>query len=271
MPTPWAESADLVARFRALDSAGVVGDALVPSSPPPPATARLDTHGLVWSDLTALAKEALLWDMGLVRASTFPDDVAQVYTACAGTSNMGDSMASIAVSEAAFLASQANATVRACAGADGNYSRQENAHGMFLGKVVKCAVPLLPDTTTPNSYASMWAQDGLDATTVPDPRLWRHEWHSIGFPSFLLYAIHTVPAQFAETAWGKCPSATSPGSLIVPCTVYKPSNYSSMVFSPPNVEWCLPRPSTAMDAWLAAIHDAKTHRDTPDPASCCWG
>ncbi|OQS05016.1 kinase [Thraustotheca clavata] len=260
MPSRWLENADYVNRFRELEKNKVVSDALVPSTAPSNVLDRLNSSSLKWSDLTQLAKQAILWDMGYVRTSADPENITQVYTACS-SSGKGASMASIVVSKELFLASQTNASTISCTGADGNYSRQENSHGLYLGKVVKCAVGLLPEVSTPNSYASMWGQDGLGNNVVPDPRFWRHEWHSQGFPSFFLFAIHTVPASAEETAWGKCPSKDQPGSLIIPCTLYNfPVNMSYEVSSPDGVTWCVPQQSSAMSDWLSDIQDAKTGR-----------
>ncbi|OQS02704.1 hypothetical protein THRCLA_21354 [Thraustotheca clavata] len=118
-------------------------------------------------------------------------------------------MATIAIPQRYFLAFQSNATVDTCIGPSGSYTRQNNAHGLLLGKIVKCPVEYLQEETTPNSCASMWAQDGSEK--VPDPQIWRHYWQYPGYQDFLLFAIHTVPANEEETGWGKCPPEDNPG------------------------------------------------------------
>ncbi|OQS02271.1 kinase [Thraustotheca clavata] len=258
MPNLWLENSDYVARYLYLENNHIVSDARVTSKPPTDVVERLASMSLEWSDLTTLAKQAILWDMGYVRATDDLDDLSQVYTTCI-SSGVGATMATIAVPERLFQASQSNATMDTCIGANGNYTRQNNAHGLLLGTVVKCAVGYLQEETTPNSHASMWAQDGLGTKEVPDPRFWRHEWHYPGLPSFLLFAIHTVPTSEEETGWGKCPPQGTPGSLIIPCTVREPPlNWSSSIGAPDDVTWCLPQQSSAMSKWLSDIKDAKS-------------
>ncbi|OQS02272.1 kinase [Thraustotheca clavata] len=254
----WLENSDYVARFRFLEEYNIVSDASITSNPPDNVINRLNSWSLLWSDLTILAKQAILWDMGLIRIGADPDPLTQTFTVCTN-STKGVSMATIAIPEHIFSASQDNATLEHCNGPDGAYVRQRNSDGRYLGKYVRCAVQYLDQEITVNSHASMWAQDGLGTKYVPDARFWRHEYISQDFFSFLMFGIHTVPTTFSETVWGSCPEYDKPGSLIIPCTVLNPPvNLTKEVTGPDNVTWCVPEYSATMNKWLSDIKETKT-------------
>ncbi|KAF0684365.1 Aste57867_23678 [Aphanomyces stellatus] len=251
--TPWLESSDYVARYQVLDANKVVGSNNLPSALPPQVTDRLASLGLTWADLPLLARHAVLWDAGFVRVNDGSDAMQQVYTPCDADGKTGSTMENIQISKDVFLASEPTATVTDCNGT----ARQANSNGLNLERVVKCA---MNNNTSLNVYSSMWAQDGLGITVAPLLTVGRHEWKSNGKPSFLLFAIHSVPDIYTdETAWGVCPVG-HPGSLIIPCRVHTGSD-----------NMCPPAPSSRMNAWLDAIAKTKqlasSSSSSPDASS----
>ncbi|EQC37502.1 TKL protein kinase [Saprolegnia diclina VS20] len=256
MAATWLESADLVAKIQALKAANV-SDATIwnPESPPPTVAARLAALSLTWADLGNADKQALLWDMGFVRTTTADNNqVTQVYTKCSN-SGSGDSMATIALSKAAFLQSQADATVRTCTSSAINttYVRQENSNGGKLAPLTKCMVANV--TGVADSHSSMWAQDGQGLSTYPLPNIMRHAWSINEF--WLIYAIHTQTAG-DEIGFGFCGPSSTPGGLTIPCRVFDGSM--------PPTGWCLPTPSATMTQSLAQIALAKKSTPAPTPA-----
>ncbi|OQR88528.1 hypothetical protein THRCLA_22848 [Thraustotheca clavata] len=117
-------------------------------------------------------------------------------------------MAIIAVPERIFSTSQANASLDTCVGTNGVYVRQHESHGLCLVKYVKCA-----------------AQDGLGKKHIPELRFWRHHYTKDGYPSFLMFAIHTVPSSLTEIGWGLCPPPDNPGSLVIPSSLPTTTKY----------------------------------------------
>ncbi|KDO19726.1 TKL protein kinase [Saprolegnia parasitica CBS 223.65] len=255
MATTWLESADLVAKIHAIKAANV-SDANMwnPETAPPSVASRLAALSLNWADLGNADKQALLWDMGLVRTTTAENNqVTQVYTKCSDSGG-GDSMATIALSKAAFLQSQADATVRTCTSSTINttYVRQENSNGGKLAPYTKCMIANV--TGVADSHSSMWAQDGQGLSTYPVPNIMRHAWSASD--SWLIYAIHTQTAG-DEIGFGFCGPSSTPGGLTIPCQVFDGSG--------PPQGWCLPTPSARMTQSLARIALAKPSTSMPAP------
>ncbi|KAF0718034.1 Aste57867_1950 [Aphanomyces stellatus] len=237
----WIESSDYVARFRQLylanPKAGSVTYANV--AIPPSVTARLAALGLQFTDLPPLLRQAVLWDMGWVVGEVHgADALLQVLVA------ENESMASIALTFAEYQSSAAGRgfTSTSCAfGGPGSptYLRQEQMLGVALTPLVNCAVELV----SVDAAAAILAQDALDESIVPEPRVYKHQDTTQGWT---MPAIHTLPRQAlgasGEAAYATCPVDANHEALIIPCeTKYaraeSPNQY-------------VPRPTEAMTAWL---------------------
>ncbi|KAF0717416.1 hypothetical protein As57867_002293, partial [Aphanomyces stellatus] len=130
----WLESSDLVSRFWALDNAKTTGALTLPSTVN--VTGRLAKYNLTWTDLSPMAQQALVWDMGLVVAAVNGvDQWLQVYVRTAGST-----MADIALSFAADFPTTTTQSALPCIGPQGIYLRQNQTDYAALAKVTKCAV-----------------------------------------------------------------------------------------------------------------------------------
>ncbi|OQS02957.1 hypothetical protein THRCLA_04723, partial [Thraustotheca clavata] len=163
----WSTSADLVARYRAMQNLNVTGsDAYVPVTPPAGVAKRLQLHSLSWNDLTTLQKQAVLWDMGFVASSK--GTVVQIYTNCA-SNNQGLPMAMIALTQAEVVGLNSSTINCISPYMTSSYARL-NSSSIFIASA-KCAIPYAP---YPNSTASVWAQDGLQLSSALDTRIFQH-------------------------------------------------------------------------------------------------
>ncbi|KAF0712916.1 hypothetical protein As57867_004588, partial [Aphanomyces stellatus] len=131
--TVWLESSDLVSRFWALENAKTTD---APTLTVPNITDRLKPFNLKWTDLSPMAQQALVWDMGLVVAAVNGvDQWLQVYVRTAGST-----MADIALSFAADFPTTTTQSALPCIGPQGIYLRQNQTDYAALAKVTKCAV-----------------------------------------------------------------------------------------------------------------------------------
>ncbi|KAF0718033.1 Aste57867_1949 [Aphanomyces stellatus] len=246
----WTESTDYVERFKELytanPNAGVVTYAGV--SLPPAVTSRIAKVGLTFQSLPNLLKQALLWDMGLV-ASGDADVLLQVLVAANTT------MASIGLPWSTYLASSAakGKAQTQCLLNGANYSRQFIMDGTTLPPILRCAVELV----STDAKSSILAQDALDATIVPEPRIFKHQDTTQGWS---LPAIHTLPRMSAtsssssgEAAWNACPADSNHQALVIPCEVKNARSESR------NTQ--LPTYSAAMTTWL---QEYKAANPSPD-------
>ncbi|KAF0687457.1 Aste57867_20794 [Aphanomyces stellatus] len=242
--TKWLESSDLVGRFRSLDNSTSSFSLAMPAN----ALTRLSRLNLTWLDLSPMAQQALVWDMGLVVAAVNGvDQWLQVYVRTAGST-----MADIAIPMRDFPG-----TLIACRGPSGSpILRQQATDYAALHHVTRCAVDF--DDNVPDAFSAMQSQDGLRAADVPMPRIWRHEDPNV--PSHRNMAIHTTPGGGLEPArWGVCPPmASTQMGLTIPC---EPTTEGTF----------LPAPSDDMTTWLRTIASAKMARNASNStASIQW-
>ncbi|KAF0718032.1 Aste57867_1948 [Aphanomyces stellatus] len=248
----WTESSDFVARFKdiyaANPSAGVVTYDGIPI--PTVVTDRLNAHGLTFSSLPNLMRQALLWDMGWVVGDVGGvDTFMQVYVPANTT------MASIALPWAVYQQSAAGFGLKhtQCTFNGKTYLRQQVMAGPKLPPILKCAV----DLVSVDAQSSLLAQDALSASIVPEPRLYRHQDTTQGWT---MPAIHTLPRVMStsgEAAWGTCPSEANHQALIIPCETKYASATSLNTF--------LPVESASMTAWLDTFQVANPNLATKTP------
>ncbi|KAF0718031.1 Aste57867_1947 [Aphanomyces stellatus] len=216
-PSKWLESSDYVSRFKELYKSNPNGGNITYNNIPIPdvVSARLTAAGLTFQSLPNLMRQALLWDMGFVVGQVNGADAfMQVFV------SPNTTMASIALKWSEFIASPAGTTAgvvkesTSCPINGQTYMRQQVMDGTVLPQILKCAVELVSQ----DGNSAILAQDALDASVVPAPRLFRHQDLTQGWT---LPAIHTLPSatptNSAEVGWGTCPKTANFEAMIIPC------------------------------------------------------
>ncbi|KAF0701035.1 Aste57867_8481 [Aphanomyces stellatus] len=235
----WLDSADYVTRFNLLFKQDPKLGTAPMLAPPDAVVARLATRGLVWDDLPALAKQAIVWDMGYVLSTNTANENQwlRVYV-----TRQDMTMASIMLSKAEFLAAGNGQQVSPCGPATRQYFRQQLSRFDSLDPISRCAVEIANISTVLLTDSCVWAQDALlRATDVPDLRILRHN-----NPSENRYgpSIHAFNA-YGEVRWNTCPQDSQSAGMIIPCAIKGPSGGSS-----PNNATFDPAWSPLMDSWL---------------------
>ncbi|CAK4076323.1 unnamed protein product [Aphanomyces euteiches] len=241
MATPLAlDSSDFVARFRQLETLNVsLKDSSLPTQLPDIVQNRLDAYSLAWTDLTPFAQQALLWDTGIVVASTGASNkYLQVFVPCNTT------MQNITVTPSSLKGGLDTFT---CPGPNNtNYARQQGIARSFssLEKVLRCAIDdyqLLP------SNSSAFSQNAMPSNQVPILRVLLHT-DNTGDSRPVIHSYLDNSLQHWPTT---CPSVSQPTGLIIPCQ-------SRAVKPKGTVNTCAATPSAAMNSWLASIQASKT-------------
>ncbi|KAG9405972.1 hypothetical protein AC1031_003893 [Aphanomyces cochlioides] len=242
-PGKWKENSDFVARYKDFyDRLLSQPPAISSTSVPAEVLARLNGTNLQWSSLNTFAQQALIWDSGFVRAAWSDNAWVRVYTQCASTTNrssLGATTANIAIT-----AENLDADGKSCENTEGD--EYERLTSLSLGATpYKCALPTFLTSRIANS--SVWSQDALASTTVPDLSVQLHR------SSPFVAAIHASPVE--EPSADQCPATD--GALVIPCAPYAAG-----------VGWCLPAPSKTMATWLSNLQTlaSRTTR-TPSPSS----
>ncbi|RHY30620.1 hypothetical protein DYB32_006808 [Aphanomyces invadans] len=231
----WIDRADYVVRFQEL--AAKQGSDATPAVLPPPPQAMVDRlkddFQLDWDDLPPLAHEALLWDSGYILAtdatSTSMDAWVQVRLPCDSSRHMQD----IAIAASTFPGA-----TQQCASASGSYLRSSDstvADAKALAAIARCGVFVKKGIGIATSTASVYSQDALADSVVPEPRLFLHG---------AVHAIHTIPDASIEAPAGTCPGD---GGMIIPCRSIASEN---------DPTFCFPLQSSAMVTWLKEIQRA---------------
>ncbi|RHZ20908.1 hypothetical protein DYB37_002932 [Aphanomyces astaci] len=237
-PGRWRESSDFVARYKFLYDRLLSQPPALPASVPSDVLLRLQGTNLNWTTLNTFAQRALLWDVGYVRIAGA--SFAKVLTPCGqgGTTiDTGASMASIA-----YRSSDLGVPLTSCVNAAGDHYFRLNASlPSQLRTPLKCAIEVFAATGTSNS--SLWSQDTLPSTTIPELSAQLHRTSSA-----TIAAIHASPV--AEPAAATCPA--SGGSVVVPCSL--------VVLG---TGWCRPEGSKVMTSWLKDLQVLASRTKAP--------
>ncbi|EQC37506.1 hypothetical protein SDRG_05109 [Saprolegnia diclina VS20] len=209
------------------------------------------SYDLAWGDLPTLLQQAVLWDLGLVVANVNGvDTLVQVYPLCS------TSMDNLFFSPTTYL-SMKDTEALTCSSSLGSYVRQNEASGPNITPAIRCAIDA---ANVPDAGSSMYAEDALKPTDVPDHRVWMHQAPGT---SWVILGIHSIPKKYADTKlkdtpWGECPNEASgqASALTIPCVVYKTRPQTMAVCAPETF-------SESMHSWLVDFASAGNATTAP--------
>ncbi|GAB9465620.1 Tkl protein kinase [Globisporangium polare] len=228
---------------------------------------RLSERQLRWTDLSALAQRALLWDTGLVL--TAEGKLVQVFVPC------GKTMSQLFLPKQVFEGNKRACAVETCATNDSIRFASANCSVVAVQRVAQCAIE---DegvvATSVNTSSSLWSEDG-DINSVPDIRVYRYEAptsRATGSASSssgggggakaasaqnesssapVLFTVNERTAQLEPGSAGDCPF--NQPFFIAPCIQRVVANRDA---------WCAPERGGYLDFWLDTERNATSSQAT---------
>lgn len=126
---------------------------------------RLAERELRWTDLSALAQRALLWDTGLVL--TAEDKLVQIFVPCGKTTSQ------IFLPRQVFEGNKKVCAVETCANNASVRFASANCSVAAVQRIAQCAIEDEVVVAT-SSNSSLWSEDG-EITSAPDIRVYRYD------------------------------------------------------------------------------------------------